>query len=235
LDSATPPGAYRNCVQRLSESAQTHPSYPNLSRFFEELGVEAVEHQGGFNFFDLDTGLQYGTAEMGMSEEEVAARYSEDWTIWREARRFHEEGRRDFFRKRTDMPLGEYLDRGGYSEEFRHGYVILLCTAVWSVPAELIWEMPATTVIAFFMAHDEGGLGGQRVGWRTVGGGSISYVRAAIAAIDPKLRLSEPVSGIRQEDAGVVVATATGAERFDFAVVAAHGDQARELLARPAG
>ncbi|GAA5002002.1 NAD(P)/FAD-dependent oxidoreductase [Kitasatospora paranensis] len=210
------------------------PSYPNLSRFFAELGVATRRHEGGFNFFDLDRGLQYGTAEMALPEEEVLARYPAEFhTIWREAHRFHREGRKDFLRKRTDLPLGEYLDRGGYSAEFRHGYVILLCTAVWSVPAELIWEMPATTVIAFFMAHDEGGLGGQRVDWRTVEGGSISYVRRVVAAVDPKLRLGEPVRSVTEQPDGVTVTTAAGAERFDHAVVAVHGDQARELLTEP--
>lgn len=210
------------------------PSYPNLTRFFDELDVEAVEHEGGFNFFDLDTSLEYGSAELNLTEEQITARYASSFhTVWREARRFHEEGRRDFFRKRTDMPLGEYLDRGGYSEEFRHGYVVLLATAVWSVPAELIWEMPATTVIAFFMAHDEGGLGGQRVDWRTVGGGSISYVRKALAAIGPRLRLNERVTGIHQDPDSVTVATARGAERFDHVIVAAHADQALGMLANP--
>ncbi|PBC79265.1 putative NAD/FAD-binding protein [Streptomyces sp. TLI_235] len=210
------------------------PSYPNLSRFFDELGVATRRHEGGFNFFDLDSGLQYGTAEMALPEEEVLARYPVEFrTIWREARRFHQEGRKDFLRKRTDLPLGEYLDRGGYSAEFRYGYVILLCTAVWSVPAELIWEMPATTVIAFFMAHDEGGLGGQRVDWQTVEGGSIRYVRAALAAIDPKLRLGERVLSVTEQPDGVTVTTASGAEHFDHAVVAAHGDQARDLLTEP--
>ena len=31
-------------------------------------------------------------------------------------------------------------------------YSLAVKFAVWSVPAELIWEMPATTVIAFFIA-----------------------------------------------------------------------------------
>ncbi|MEV7176340.1 FAD-dependent oxidoreductase [Kitasatospora sp. NPDC093679] len=210
------------------------PSYPNLSRFFGELGVATRRHEGGFNFFDLDSGLQYGTAEMALPEEEVLARYPAEFrTIWSEARRFHQEGRKDFLRKRTDLPLGEYLDRGGYSDGFRYGYVILLCTAVWSVPAELIWEMPATTVIAFFMAHDEGGLGGQRVDWQTVEGGSVRYVRKALTAIDPKLRLGERVLSVTEQPDGATVTTASGAERFDHVVVAAHGDQARALLTEP--
>jgi uncharacterized protein len=210
------------------------PAYPNLTRFFDELGVGEVVHQGRFTFFDLDSGLRFGTDEMGMSPEQIAERYDESFQrMWAEARRFHVEGRKDFLRKRTDIPLGEYLDSRGYSAEFRTGYVVLLCTAVWSVPAELIWEMPATTVIAFFMAHDEGGLGGQGVDWRTVAGGSISYVRAAYAAISPKLRLSQEVTGVWQDEDGVTVTTAEGSQKFDYCVLAVHGDQARALLQNP--
>ncbi|WP_037872623.1 NAD(P)/FAD-dependent oxidoreductase [Streptomyces sp. PsTaAH-124] len=207
------------------------PAYTNLCEFFDELGVEAVEHQGAFNFFDLDSGLEYGTAELALTEEEVAERYTEEFlTIWREARRFHTEGRKDFVRKKADIPLGEYLDRGGYSQAFRNSYVILLCSAVWSIPAELIWEMPASTAIAFFMGHDEGGLGGRQVDWRTVGGGSISYVRKALAAIGPEIRSGDPVTAIHQEDDGVTVTTARGSERYDYVVVGAHADEALALL-----
>ncbi|MFF1548565.1 NAD(P)/FAD-dependent oxidoreductase [Streptomyces sp. NPDC058291] len=210
------------------------PAYTNLCEFFDELGVEAVEHQGAFNFFDLDSGLEYGTKELGMTEEEVAARYSEEFlTIWREAARFHTEGRKDFVRKKADIPLGEYLDRGGYSQAFRNSYVILLCSAVWSIPAELIWEMPASTAIAFFMGHDEGGLGGRQVDWRTVGGGSISYVRKALAAIGPEIRKGEPVTAVHQEADGVTVTTARGSERYDYVVIGAHADEALALLDNP--
>lgn len=210
------------------------PSYPNFSGFLDELGVETVAHQSGFTFFDHDSHLEFGSVDMELPDEEAAALLSPEFLSLREeARRFHRQGRHDFFRKRTDMPLGQYLDENGFSQEFRQGYVILLCSAVWSVPARLIWEMPATTVIAFFMAHDEGGLGGRRVDWRTVAGGSISYVRKVLAATDPKLRLGERVTGVRQEEAGVVVTTDAGVERFDYAVVAVHGDRARDLLDNP--
>ncbi|MEE1931393.1 FAD-dependent oxidoreductase [Streptomyces sp. TRM 70351] len=210
------------------------PAYPNLFGFFRELDVEAVKHLGGFNFFDLDSGLEYGTEELALEEAEVVSRYPAEFVgVWREARRFHTEGRRDFLRKKTDVPLGEYLDRGGYSAEFRHSYVILLCSAVWSVPAELIWEIPASTVIAFYMGHDEGGLGGRRVDWRTVGGGSVSYVRKAVAAIGADVRTSAPVTGIRQEEDGVTVTTAAGGERFDHVVLATHADEALALLDNP--
>jgi predicted NAD/FAD-binding protein len=210
-------------------------TYPQLSAFFEELGVESLDHSGGFNFFDMDSGLQYGTAELDLGKEEVRARYPEQFVnIWREARRFHRRGQRDYVRGRTNVPMGEYLEAGGYSEDFKYSYVILLGSAVWSVPAELIWEMPASTVIGFFMTHDPGGLGGREIDWKTVSDGSRRYVGRALEEIDPELRLSTEVTAVRELPDGVEVDTAGGgAERFDAAVVATHADQALAILEEP--
>jgi predicted NAD/FAD-binding protein len=96
-------------------------TYPQLMGFFDELGVETIDHRGGFNFFDLDSGLQYGTAELDLDEEEVRARYPGEFAdLWREVRRFHRRGARDYVRGRTNVPLGRYLDENGYSEAFSH-------------------------------------------------------------------------------------------------------------------
>ena len=207
-------------------------TYPQLMAFFDELGVETIDHRGGFNFFDLDSGLQYGSEELDLPAEEVRARYPEEFArIWREARRFHRRGARDYVRGRTDVPLGRYLDEGGYSEEFKTSYVILLGSAVWSVPAEVIWEMPASTVLGFFMSHDPGGLGGREVEWRTVLDGSRSYVRRALEEIGGRVELGCSVQTVREAGGGVEVVTAGGAaERFDACVVATHADEALQLV-----
>ncbi|GAA4598121.1 putative NAD/FAD-binding protein [Actinoplanes octamycinicus] len=211
-------------------------TYPQLSQFFADLGVATLDHQGGFNFFDVDSGLNYGTGELALDEDVVRAKYPQAFqTIWREAKRFHTEAPRDFLRGRSNVPLGEYLDRNGYSDEFKYSYVVLLATAVWSVPAELIWEMPATTVIAFYMSHDEGGLGGKSVNWKTVDGGSINYVRRIVESIRGRVRLSEPVIGIRDDGDRVVVTSTGGAREYDYVVLATHADEALKLLERPTG
>lgn len=209
-------------------------TYPQISEFFAELGVATLDHNGGFNFFDVDSGLNYGTAEFERTEAEIAQRYPAEFLpVWRDAQRFHREAPKDFLRKRTDIPLGEYLDRNGYSEAFKYSYVVLLATAVWSVPAELIWEMPATTVIAFYMSHDQGGLGGKSVAWKTVADGSINYVRAVTNAINGQVRVNTGVTGVRQEGDHVVIASAEGHETYDYAIVASHADQTLRILERP--
>jgi uncharacterized protein len=206
-------------------------TYPQLCAFFDELGIEAIDHRGGFNFFDLDTGLQYGTPELDLKREEVERRYPPEFQkIWREARRFHRRAPRDYVRGLTNVPLGEYLDAHGYSEDFKHSYVILLGSAVWSIPEELIWEMPASTVIGFFMSHDAGGLGGREIAWKTVAGGSRTYVRRALEAIDARLVLGAEVAGIRERGDGVEVATRDGVATFDHVIVATHADEALALV-----
>lgn len=213
------------------------PNYPELMRLFTDLGVEGVQHPGRFSFHDADTGSCYVSDDFRRTEEEVLAHCPAEFLgLWREARRFHAESGRDFVRGRVDMPLGEYLVRNGYSEEFLHGFVVMMCSTAWVVPAEKIWEMPAATIIAFFMAHGAEPLGGSGVPWRTVRGGSVSYVRKAVdelRANGGELRLDTPVVSVSEDEAGVAVHTADGPERFDQVVIATHADQALELLAQP--
>ncbi|MFD2338809.1 FAD-dependent oxidoreductase [Clavibacter tessellarius] len=207
------------------------PNYPRFSAFLDELGVATIPHVGEFTFFDDSTGRVYGSRELESDTEPADPELAE---IWRESARFGVEGPRDFIRGRADVPLREYLDANGYSRAFQEGYIVRLSTAVWSVPYDLIWDMPAATVIAYFVAHGNSSLGGRGVGWETVAGGSRRYVDAALAAAGADVRLSTPVASVAEDEDGVTVTTADGrVERFDAAVVATHGDTARDLLASP--
>jgi uncharacterized protein len=209
-------------------------TYPNLVGYFEELGVGMLDHKGGYNFFDLDTGLQYGSRDLGRSLEDVERSYPEEFVnIWHEARRFRRQGARDYRKGRTNLPLGDYLDEHGYSEAFKRSYMILLASAAWSVPAEQIWEMPASTVIGFFVGHDAEGLGGREVEWKTVSDGSSTYVRRVLGEIGADLRVGSPATGVREIADGVEVLTAGGSDRFDFCIVATHADEALDLVEKP--
>ena len=214
------------------------PHYPRLSRFFSDLGVTTQEHPGRFCFFDLDGPTTYVSDDFEKPEDEVRERYPEAFVrLWKEAKRFLEESPRHFIRRQADIPLGEYLDGHGYSEEFRHGFVVLIATAAWSVPPEQVWEMPASTVIAFFYAHGAEGLGGRTAPWRTVTGGSIGYLRAVQRELDAagvEIRLHSPVTGVRETDEGVEVRIGSGeAETYDYAVLATHADDTMRIFENP--
>lgn len=211
--------------------------YVQLNQFFADLGVTTKEHPGQFSFFDLDAGTTYVSEDFELTEDEVRRRYPEQFVeLWLEAKRFQSESFRHFVRKEADMPLGEYLARHGYRDSFRYGFIVLATTAAWSVPAELVWQMPASTVIAFFYAHGIEGLGGKTVPWMTVEGGSVNYVRRALDVVEHTgglVRLGTPVHGVSELPDGVAVRTEHGVERFDYVVLATHADDSMAMLHRP--
>lgn len=209
------------------------PNYPRLGEFFRILGVPTVPHKGGFLFFDLDGSLRYCTEDLDIPDDKLRAEYSDEFqTISREAKRFYEEAPRHFVRRLADIPLGEYLDREGYSDSFKHGFIVLQSSAVWSAPAKMIWDIPASTIIGYFWSHGHGGLGGRNVDWNTVAGGSRTYVskvRAAIEEAHGAIKAATRVFEVRPVGDEVEVRTDGGTECFDYVVLATHADQTLSL------
>ncbi|MFE3194149.1 NAD(P)/FAD-dependent oxidoreductase [Nocardia sp. NPDC059240] len=221
------------------------PHYQKITQFFAELGVACQAHPGRFSFNNADTRTCYVSDDFELDEAAIRAKYPEDFVqLWTEAERFYRESPGHFIRKQAEMSLGEYLTANGYSDTFRYGFVVLVATAAWSVPADRIWDMPAATVIAFFLGHGREGLGGRTAPWRTVTGGSINYVRAVLerlGAAGQDIRLGTSVTKVAETAAGVEVSTGAsvemgteaGTELFDEVIIALHADDALGVLAEP--
>ncbi|WP_433684878.1 NAD(P)/FAD-dependent oxidoreductase [Nocardia sp. CA-119907] len=211
--------------------------YQRLTQFFADLGVPTQSHPGTFSFYHADTGLGFVSEDFVLPEDEIRAKYGPEFVpMWAEAERFYRESPKHFIRKQAEMPMGEYLDVNGYSQDFRYGFIVLIATAAWSVPADRIWEMPAATIIAFFLGHGREGLGGRTAPWNTVTGGSINYVRATLehlGAAGQEIALGTAVDRVDEDETGVTVYTAEGPRRFDEVIIAAHADDALAMLTAP--
>jgi len=94
-------------------------------------------------------------------------------------------------------------------------------------------EFPAESFLQFF--HNHGLLTvNQRPQWRTVVGGSHSYVKRMLADFKGEVCLSAPIASVQRFEDRVALATATGpAGEFDGVVIAAHADEALGMLADP--
>ncbi|MFB8005711.1 NAD(P)/FAD-dependent oxidoreductase [Nocardia sp. NPDC056000] len=213
------------------------PHYQKITQFFADLGVACQAHPGRFSFHNADTRVCYVSDDFELDEAAIRAKYPADFVqLWAEAERFYTESPGHFIRKQAEMSLGDYLTANGYSDTFRYGFIVLVATAAWSVPADRIWDMPAATVIAFFLGHGREGLGGRTAPWRTVTGGSINYVRAALErlrAAGQDIKLGTAVERVAEDASGVTVTTAEGTQHFDEAIIALHADDALNVLAAP--
>ena len=108
-----------------------------------------------------------------------------------------------------------------------------MVSAVWSCDPTTALAYPARYLFTFLAHHGLLGVEGSPQ-WRTVTGGSRSYVDK-VAATLPDIRLSSPVTGVRRHADGVELTTTTGpgtvtTENFDAVVIATHPAQALRML-----
>ena len=135
---------------------------------------------------------------------------------------------------RHPLSLGEYLEHGEYSKAFINNHLIPMGAAIWSTPAHEMLDYPAETFIRFCENH---GLlqVKDRPQWRTVVGGSSSYVQKVEAEIGTEnILLNSVVTKISPTRDGVFVECRNGhIQKYDDVVIATHADQALSMLEDP--
>lgn len=129
----------------------------------------------------------------------------------------------------ADLTWGEFLERHGFSDYFVAHFALPLVSCVWSSGDEDSLDYPARHLFAFLEHHGMLSVSGSPT-WRTVTGGSATYVDAVAARLG-EVRTSARVTSVSRRPDGVDVGTAGGVTPFDQVVIATHADQALELLA----
>lgn len=209
-------------------------TYPNLVRLFDELGVESVPSDMSFSVRHDRAGIEWaGTNLATLFAQPANALKPAYWRMLADILRFNRETTAMAHGDRVwSITLAEFLEEGGYSEAFRDWYLVPMAAAIWSSPANDILGFPLPSFVRF--CHNHGLLAiADRPQWRTVRGGSRSYVRRIVAAL-PDVRTSTPVLRVQRLRGGVEVdSAARRGERFDGIVFACHSDQALALLADP--
>jgi predicted NAD/FAD-binding protein len=151
----------------------------------------------------------------------------------RDWRRFNREAQALIGMNGTAPSLGQWLEQQGFSRLFIERLIVPQAAAVWSADPEQMWSFPASFMAEFFDNHGMYSLR-NRPKWRTVAGGSRSYVEAISAPWRERVRLAAPVRQIERLEHGVrIEADGCESEEFDEVVIATHSDQALAMLADP--
>jgi predicted NAD/FAD-binding protein len=208
-------------------------NYPRLAALFRYLGIETQPSDMSFAVSARDGGFEYAGGKRlgGLLAQPANATRATFWRMAIDILRFN----RAFVAGPVPagLALGQLLERGGYSRAFRDLHIVPMAAAIWSGTAGQILDMPCETLIRFFRNHGLLQISG-RPRWRSVAGGSRSYVRRLATVVSGRIHRGARVTAVIRDSAGVEVALAGGKrERFDQCVVAAHADQALSLIARP--
>jgi predicted NAD/FAD-binding protein len=150
----------------------------------------------------------------------------------RDVTRFFRTAREDLAAQSLgNIPLGDYLNQRGFGRGFVDHHILPMACAIWSTPEEHVLDFPAAAFIRFFANH---GLlqATNRPEWRTVDGGSRTYVDKVLGEFRGELRLGAPITRVTRTEEGVHVEDGQGGRHdFDHVVIAAHADDALAMLA----
>lgn len=209
-------------------------NYPGLTALFQELGVATKATEMSFGL-SLDQGaFEWSGKTLGtlFAQRRNIASISYIRMLL-EILRFNKLCRADRSAGRLNgLSLGAWLDRHGLGGRFRDDYLVPMAAAIWSTPADQVLDFPAESFVAFFDNHKLIDL--DRPIWRTVDGGSRTYVEALLSRFSGEVRLGTAVTSVLRDADGVtIVDQRGGCERFDAVVLASHTDETLAMLAEP--
>jgi predicted NAD/FAD-binding protein len=216
-------------------------TYPNLLRLFRELDVPTQPTEMSMSIACEGCGLEYAGAR-GLAGLVAQPRRAGDRSYLRmlgEVKRFHAHARRLLDHAGPDpaadvdsLTLGTFLALGGYSRYFVQHFMIPVVSCVWSTGRRASLEYPALYLFRFLDNHGMLSVTGSPR-WRTVTGGSRTYVERAAKGLNA-VQTGAGIRTLTRHPDGVELIDEDGQRHSaDAVVVATHPDQALRLLGDP--
>lgn len=209
-------------------------TYPYFIGFLAELGVPSRLTEMSFGFHCLETGFVYAGNDLnGIFAQRSNLLKPQFYRFLLEIGRFCRQGKVDVERSEDLGSLEEYVRHHRFLPFMVDNYLKPMAAAIWSTPTAEVTAFPARAFLLFFRNHGLLDLL-NRPAWRTVTGGSNSYVKAFNASFVGTVHLNTTIQRIFRTDGGVQVQFADQhQETFDQVVLATHADQALRLLGDP--
>ena len=207
--------------------------YQHFCRFLKELDVSSKPSNMSFSVSDATSGLEYNATTLDklfcQRGNLLSPRF---YRMVLDIIRFYREAPKLLENPDDELTLGDYLQRNQYSRAFIDDHILPMACALWSGPPHILQQFPARYLVAFMDNHQMLRLD-ERPQWRTIDGGSDTYIHAFLKKFRGKVRLNSPVQSVGRNESGATVTTSNDTLPYDRLILACHGDQALALLADP--
>ncbi|MEM6534095.1 MAG: FAD-dependent oxidoreductase [Pseudomonadota bacterium] len=204
-------------------------NYPNLTGFFDALGTATEASDMSFAVSNPD-GFEWASTLRGIFAQRQNFFRPKFHRFWRTILKFNDLARAELEAGTIDdVSLGTWLNAHAFDQTFLDNYILPMGGAIWSTPEREMLDYPAKSFFQFFENHRL--MHKERPKWRTVTGGSKTYVDQVSRLLGSRLRLSTPVVAVSPFGERVSVRLEGGhTEVFDEVILATHSDISQRLL-----
>jgi uncharacterized protein len=171
-----------------------------------------------------------GSGLTGLFGQPGNAFRADHWRMVTEIFRFFREAQDDRAHEPANATLGGWLAARGFSNSFIYGHIAPMAAAIWSAPVDEMMEFPFVAFSRFFANHGLLQSFG-RPAWRTVRGGSRSYIARFAKSFSGRVSLGDPVVKVAGSISRASVRTRSGTEDYyDAVLLACHADEVLPML-----
>jgi predicted NAD/FAD-binding protein len=209
-------------------------NYPLLSGLFAELNVPTQATDMSFSYSLQPGGIEYAGTDLNtLFAQRLNLLRPRFLRMVTDVLRFNRLGTRLLAEGRVDeVTLGQFLSEYGFGRGFIEDYLLPMAAAIWSCPTATMREFPVRSFLEFFRNHGLLDIEG-RPQWRTVVGGSQSYVQRLAQQLGAGTVRYAGVERVLRSGNGWRIATRRDTEDFDAVVFACHADDALAMLDAP--
>ncbi|MEX1218109.1 MAG: FAD-dependent oxidoreductase [Acidimicrobiales bacterium] len=206
-------------------------NYPGFITLLDQLGVASQPSTMSFSVSSAVSNTEYrGTNLNTLYAQRSNLLKPSFHRMLIEILRFNRLARTQLLHDQSGISLDEFVSNHRFSQRFREEFLIPLGASIWSADPRQFLDFPASSYAHFMNNHGLLNVAGLPK-WRTIVGGSSTYVKALIEKFSGTVRLATPVRSVhRSSTGGIGLRTDNGTEHFDAIVLAGHSDQSLKTL-----